>query len=190
MASRSPSARCEHAVVRQEIGALADRSDDLPDRRRAGARRDRAHLVPGVVQRGPQQVVHRRVDDREIALRARLQVDHARKQRPALPTSIAAGLEQQLERARRRAERGSLRRNRPAAIGLLVAVADADAAAEVDVLERDAVGAQPVDQRRTPWRRPRNAAPASVICEPMCMSMPRTATCGSPAARRYSGSAS
>ena len=85
----------EIAVVREEIRAFADGADDLPAARRVGARPHRLDVVPGIVERRPDEVVHRRVDDREIARVAGLQVQHAGQQHAGVADEKAARLEQQ-----------------------------------------------------------------------------------------------
>ncbi len=86
--------------MREEVGALADRSDDIPARVGAVARAHRLDRVPRVVERGPEEVVHRRIDDREVVRGARLQVHDARQQHAGVADQEPAGLEQQLVRAR------------------------------------------------------------------------------------------
>ncbi len=103
--------------------------------------------MPGVVERRTQQIVHRRVDDREIARRAGLQVRDARQQHARIADEAAARLEQQPlapaveQRAHHRGVVVDADRR-------LVAIADAEAAAEVDVVQRDALGRERIDERQ------------------------------------------
>ena len=68
IASRSPGFGSGMlAVEREEIAGLADRADHVGDDRGAAgaASRDRPDLVVRVVERRPDEVVHRRIDDHE-----------------------------------------------------------------------------------------------------------------------------
>ena len=109
----------EMPVVREEIGALADRADDVPVAARRPARgRTGVDRMPRVVERGTQQVVHRRVDDREVRRGARLQVFDARQQHAGVADETPAGLEQQpfgAPREQARAPSPRTRRRAPAA---------------------------------------------------------------------------
>src|SRR6185312_5762850 len=135
----------ERALVREEIGALADRADDLPRLRCPVARMHRAHVVPRVVERRAHEVVHRRVDDGEAALAAAFQVFDAGDQDAGVRDQRAAGLEEQRvssladSTAHRRRIVGGRDRN-------LVAIAHADAAAQVDVRQRNARRLDPVGE--------------------------------------------
>ncbi len=132
--------------MREEIRAFADGADDLPSPHIAGARADRLHVVPGVVEGRPDQVVHRGVDDREVSSASRLEVENAREQHAGVADEIAAWLEQQaLAAIAARALYCDPVGARVDRLG--VAIADAEPAADVDVLERDAVGLDPVGQR-------------------------------------------
>ena len=70
----------QQAVAGEEIAALAHRSDDLPAARRFLAPAYRLDRMPCVVEGRPEQVVHRRVDDREVVAAAGLEIDDARQQ--------------------------------------------------------------------------------------------------------------
>ena len=97
----------------------------------------------GFVQRGADQIVHRGVDDDEVLGLARLHIDDAGNQNAGIADDHPPGLEHQ-----RAAEimrhpldhRGIGRRQRRRfAVGV---IGDAEAAAEIDVLDLVAVGAQ------------------------------------------------
>ena len=97
---------------------------------------------PGLVHRRAHQVVHRRVDDAEVLLAAGLAVQHLGQQHAGVADQRAAGLEQHLAMAvaaARRCARSRLRdqRRRPRAAVSSV-VGDAQAAAEVEVVQPDA----------------------------------------------------
>ena len=97
----------------------------------------------GLVERRPDEVVHRRIDDDEGLGLAVLHVEHARHQDAGIADDQPAGLEDQ-----RAAElaRGALdHRGIGVRIGrrlVVVAVGNAEAAAEIDVGDGVAVGAQ------------------------------------------------
>ncbi len=101
--------------------------------------------MPCFVERRSQQVVHRRVDDREIAFLALLHVLDACQQRASITDDGTARLEQNL-RARR-----SQHREQGFGVAVhfgwrLVAVSHAESSADVDMFERDAFGFQHPDQ--------------------------------------------
>src|SRR5262245_56839524 len=54
----------EIAVAREEIAALADGPDDLPAARDARCRHDGFDVVPRIVERRADEIVHCGVDDR------------------------------------------------------------------------------------------------------------------------------
>ena len=130
-------------------------------RRRSAASRpargaDRHDLVPGVVERRAQQVVHRRVDDGEVLLGAVLQVlDAGQQQRRRCPTSERPGSSSSFC-GRAGEPRPSSGRRDSAAVGggRFVAVADAEAAAEVEVVQRDALARRARRPARAPCRAP------------------------------------
>ena len=62
------------------------------------ARRDRDDILPGLVQRRPQQVVHGAVDDGEAAALGVLQVLHAGQEDPGVGGNRAPRLQQQFLR--------------------------------------------------------------------------------------------
>src|ERR1700682_3049637 len=108
--------------------------------------------MPRVVKRWPKQVVHGRIDDGEVSQPTRLEVAHARQQHACVADQEAPGLEKQLEWPT--AEEAADRERILVRIDcFLVAVADADAAAEVDVLESDAVRRKPGGQGKHLRRR-------------------------------------
>ena len=150
----------------------------------ARARPHRVDRMPRVVERGTQQIVHRGVDDREALRGARLQELDAREQHAGVADQPPARLEQQPLAAPAEELAHHRARSRRSGTGVLVAVANAEAAAQVDVRQRDAVGAQPVDELQDLDRRLADRASSSVICEPMWMSSPCTAMFGRRAARR------
>ena len=93
--------------------------------------------MPGIVERGTDQIVHRRVDDGEALRLTGLQIEDARQQNTGVADQSAPGLQQQhfaatAEQANE--HRGVVRERHRR----LVAVANAEAAADVDVRERDA----------------------------------------------------
>ena len=118
IASRSPSASASVAVVRQEIGALADRSDDLPARAsavaRAHRRRPRAtrRRAPGAAGRSSP-----RRRSRSPCARAGLQVEDARQQHAGVADETPARLEQQRSRRPRTASATIARVRRRASTG-------------------------------------------------------------------------
>ena len=89
------------------------------------------------------EIVHRRVDDDEGLGLARLHIEHARDQNPGIADQQATGLEDQcaVEIAR-----GTLD-HRGVVVGMrrlvdVVAIGNAETAAEIDVLDHVAVGAK------------------------------------------------
>src|SRR5690606_13212585 len=93
------------------------------------------YVVPGVVEAGPQQVVHGRVQHQELALLALLHPQHARQQQAGLGHQVTARLEHDpaLEALQRRADLGDVVHGIERALAL--AVAHAEAAADVDAGE-------------------------------------------------------
>ena len=125
----------------------------------AGSLAHRADVVVGLVEGRADEVVHRGIDDHEGLGLAALHVEHARHEDPGIAHEQPAGLEDQ-----RAAEiaRGALDDCR---IGLRVrrrlvvlAVGDAEPAAEVDVRDRMAVGAQRAHEVGQAARRRRRRA--------------------------------
>src|SRR4051812_7901415 len=147
-------ARREPPLLGEEVGALADRSDDVVNSGCAALRRaHRANLMPSAVERRPQEVVHRGVDDQEIARRAGLHVFHARDEHAGVADDRAPRVEDQLlrpgaERGERAAHERADRLRR-----LAFLVADADAAADVDGPQPHAGLGQTIDQRAEPRGR-------------------------------------
>ena len=78
------------------IPGFAHRADDIGGSARTG-RLHRANIMPGVVEAGAHQVVHRRIDDDERRLRALLHAHHAREQHPGIADDDAAGFEHQAD---------------------------------------------------------------------------------------------
>ena len=105
--------------------------------------------MPRVVQRRPHQVVHRRVDDGEVARRAGLQHTHARQKHAGVPDQAPSRLEQQ-PLAPPAEQREDHRRVIFDRHRRLVAIADAETAADVDVLERNAFACERIDEREQP----------------------------------------
>src|SRR2546423_5361434 len=102
--------------------------------------------MPGVVKCRPEQVIHGCIHDRKVAQWGRLQVAHACQEHPRIADQKAPRLEQELEWSA--AEQAADRQRILMRIdGFLVAVADPDAAAEVDMLELYAFSGKPVNQR-------------------------------------------
>src|SRR5205814_9806777 len=107
---------------------------------------DRQDGVIRVVERGPQEIVHRRVDGDERLGVGRLVVEHAREQRAGVADDRAPGLQQY--RDAELLERGQQHRG---VLGVgrrrLVAIADAETATYVDGRDLDAPLAQLLDER-------------------------------------------
>ena len=109
---------------------------------RLAARRDRDDVVPRVVERRAHELAHRGVDHREAPRLVALQVFDARHEHARWTGDRAARLEHHGE------ARGPEAAGEALAVGarvhrLLVAIADAEAAAQVEVLERQALGGEP-----------------------------------------------
>ena len=96
-----------------------------------------------VVERRPDKIVHRRVDDDEMLVLALLQIDDRRDQRAGVADDQSARLQDHLAAERRRALGDDLgvllRRGRRIVV---VAIRNAEAAAEIDMLDRMPVGSQ------------------------------------------------
>jgi len=133
------------AVVRKEIPALAHWSYDLITTRRFRARAHRLHRVPGVVESGSDEVVHRCIDNREVTLVTRLQVQHPGQQHAGIADEPPARFEQQRFPAaaekieQHRGVIGHCQRH-------LVVVANPESATAIDVLQHDAAGSKAIDQ--------------------------------------------
>src|SRR5260221_2861697 len=127
----------EGALDAEHVGGFAHRPHHvvaLHGARRALLHRD--DVVPRLVERGADQLAHRGVDHREALRLVELQVLDAREQDARRADDGAAGLQHHLEAAPGEARGEAL------AIGAhversLVAIADAEAAAQVDVLRLD-----------------------------------------------------
>ena len=94
MASRSPCCeRGQLAIARQEVAGLADRADDVGHDGRAGSASVTGQIgVIRVVKRGPDEVVHGRVDDDEVLDLAVLEVEHLRQEDTGVADDDAARL--------------------------------------------------------------------------------------------------
>jgi oligopeptide/dipeptide ABC transporter ATP-binding protein len=140
---------------------------------------------PGLVHRRAHQVVHRRVDDAEVLGFAGLECTAPRSaaRRHCPPASGRARAALRGGRGRARPGAASRRAtSSPAARRLLVGVGDAQAAADVDVVEADASRLPPPRPGRAGGPARRGRVPIWVICEPMWQSMPTTSSPGSEAA--------
>ena len=90
--------RRHRPLTGEGIGGLADRPDHV-HRRGPGAGRGRGHrhdLVPGVVEAGPQQIVHGGVHHQKRALGPGFDVEHPGHHDAGVADQDAAGLEHQL----------------------------------------------------------------------------------------------
>ncbi|MNY31164.1 hypothetical protein D3C86_1653130 [compost metagenome] len=142
--------RCGHlAVQRQVVTRLADGTDDIGLDARGIQRRlhHRANAVIGFVKRGADEIVHRAVDDHEGLFAAILHIDYFRHQNAGIADNQASRFGDDLAvealqfilddmcigiRQRRRV--------------VVVAVGNAETAADVDMTDRVSVGAQRLDQ--------------------------------------------
>ena len=106
----------------------------------------RHDVVPGFVQGGAHEVVHGGIDDGEILLLAGLQVFDAGQQHAGIPHQAAPRFEDHLESPAREAVEKGRQVGGHGGLLLPLPVADAEAAAQVQVANGDAVGGQPVDQ--------------------------------------------
>ncbi len=102
----------------------------------------------GVVERGADEIVHGRVDDDEFLGAIFLGIEHAHEHHARGGDERAAGLQEQMtsERAKNRGDRLGIIDGRER---LLVGVADAEAAAEIEVVQLDA-GIAPVRDSSEP----------------------------------------
>src|SRR5437773_466059 len=144
---REKVARCdrERASSGEKIRRFADRTHNVVTLRRAVAPRHRKDLVPGVVQRGAQQVVHRRIGYHEALCSAMLEIFDAGEQNPGVADKRTAGLEQDSHRALSKALEQAfqvvLHR-----WGRLVAITDAEPAAQIEMFQMHSCGAQDIDK--------------------------------------------
>src|SRR5581483_5945814 len=101
------------------------------------------------VERGTDEVVHRRVRDDKALGAVLLGVEHPRNNSAGLRDEEAAGLEQQVhtKAVKRRTDGARVLGNAFSGIEWRAAVLDAEAAAGIEVLDIDAVGAQVFDER-------------------------------------------
>jgi len=67
------------AVEREKVGALANRTDDLPETLWLAAWLHGTDFVPGIIESRAKQIVHRRIDDGEASLLTGLEVGHSRE---------------------------------------------------------------------------------------------------------------
>ena len=96
-----------------------------------------------VVKRRPDQIVHRRIDDHEMLVLALLEIDDRSDQRSGIANDRSARLQNHLAAEGRRALRDDfgvlLRRGRRVVV---VAISNAETAAEIDMLDCVPVGSQ------------------------------------------------
>ena len=83
------------AVARKKVARLANRTHHIDDARLPCPRPHGNNLVPGLVERGTDQVVHRRVGDDEGLFAVALHVEYARHQRPGLGDKKTSRLDEQ-----------------------------------------------------------------------------------------------
>src|SRR6185503_18666841 len=137
--------RGERALLGEEIRALAHRTDHVVNSAAGRGFLDRLHFVPCLIERRADEIVHGGVDHEE----ARLAVLDAGDEHAGVADDRAARIEDQ--RVRALAEGGEdpadERRRR---LLRLVLVADADAAADVDVLQANAARFEPVHESEEP----------------------------------------
>src|SRR5688572_851499 len=134
--------RGERALLGKKVRALAHRPDDVVESAPGGRFLDRLHFVPCLIERRTDEIVHGGVDHEEAGLEvldagdehARVADERAARVEDQRPGALAERLEHAADECRRRLLR-------------LVLVADADAAADIDVLEPDARGLEPVHER-------------------------------------------
>src|SRR4029079_9960870 len=117
----------------EPVARLADRADDVPRRGGCGAAATCDDPHPGVVHRRAYEVVHRRIDDAEVALAALLQVEHLAEEKPGVADQRPPPLDDDLLAAMAaRIDVGEESLDQRAGVGgRLVAVGDAEAAADV-----------------------------------------------------------
>ena len=143
--------------------------------------------VKGLVHRRSRQVVHGGIDDAEVLLLAGLEVQHLGHADARIADQRAARFDHELavaEAARVELARTACCHSASAAGGCVAVVVDAQAAAEVDVVQRNAGRLDRLHQVEDAVHARRGRAPSSVICEPMWQSMPTTFRPGSEAACR------
>src|SRR6185503_18749531 len=104
------------------------------------------HFMPGAIERGADEVIHRRIHHQETLRAARFYILYARQEHAGITEQRPARIEDHVVAARAERRdyasdegRGRLRR--------CILVADADAPAHIDVLEVNAFALQAVDQR-------------------------------------------
>nr|ART36558.1 C435 [uncultured bacterium] len=137
----------QRACVGQEIAALAHRPDQLPNLGLAAGLAQRQHRVMRVVEGRTQQVVHGRIDDGEIALRAGFQIFDPCQQHTGRADDGAPWFDRDFHPAAgKRCTDGGCVIGR--ARNGLVAIGDAESPAKVHVVEGDAFGQQRLAQRR------------------------------------------
>ena len=122
-------------VQGEEVARLADRADDVDLPRRPAVAAEDGDWVTGPVQGRADQVVHAAVADRDSAAGHVLHVEDTRHERPHRADEPAARLEHELgaQVGRDLPERSRIRLD----VGVLLPfVADAEAAADVQVPER------------------------------------------------------
>ena len=138
--------RRDRAAEREIIAGLANRPDDVGENSRL-RRRGRDHrndLVPGVVERRADEIVHAGVDDDEGLGLALLHIEDARHEHARIADDQPARLEHELAAQRAHVTAHDL----GVALGMIglrvlaVVIRNAEAAAEIDVRDRVTVGAQ------------------------------------------------
>ncbi len=140
----------------KEVTRLAHRAYHVDHRRRPARPRHRQNLVVRLVQRRPDQVVHRRIDDHKRLHAVAFHLQHPRQQPACLRHHEASRLQQQVrvQPSRRLVHRGGvvLHLARRIELRLLrrIAVVDAQAAARVHVANVVPIFSQLADQPRNP----------------------------------------
>ena len=102
----------------------------------------------GLVHHRPWQVVHRRIDDAEILLFARLQIEHLRQAHAGIAHERAAGFDHELPASLAACVQPGQQLG-PERVGggwRISVVVDAEPTAEIDVLQADALGLHGVHQ--------------------------------------------
>ncbi len=129
------------------------------------------------VQGRADQIVHRRIGDHKRLRLAALHVNDARDENTGIADEQSARLENQLaaETARRVLhDRGIVLRKRRRIH--VVAIGNAEPAAEIDMRDGVTVGAQRLHEFGQERERIRERRDSSVIWLPICISTPRTRT--------------
>src|SRR5207247_2612458 len=140
-----PGCDRERARPGEKIRRFADWTHNVVTLRRTVPPRHRKDLVPGVVQRWAQQVIHRRIGYHEALCSAMLEIFDAGEQKPGVADKRTAGLEQDshlaLAKALEQASQVVLHRR-----GRLVAITDAEPPAQIEMLQMHPGGVQDIDK--------------------------------------------